>query len=119
MHDPIGSHKPYRKTHLAQTHFHSKRVDNVQPNHANDLRKTGLAPTIYPTIGELWKGQDEKRILIKKNNLKSTKEKYKYLYFVTFSRYFSTSIHSVTSKQKNHFISLGREYKRIDIYSIT
>ena len=30
------------------------------PEHANALRKAGLAPPDFPTVGDLWKMQDEK-----------------------------------------------------------
>ena len=46
----------------------------------------GLAPPIFPTIGELWKIQDEKRILRMKNNLKSTKEKTEMSIFALHTR---------------------------------
>ena len=39
------------------------------------LREAGPAPPIFPTIGELWKDQGEKRILTKKMTLMSTKIK--------------------------------------------
>ena len=40
--------------------LHSEGVDKVYPDHANALRKTGLAPPDFPTMGDLWKMQDEK-----------------------------------------------------------
>ena len=43
-----------------KTSFHSERVDNVYPDHSNALCRAGLAPPIFPTMGELWKGQHEK-----------------------------------------------------------
>ena len=46
----LTSLKPY---------FHSERVDNVYPDYTNNLHKTGLAPPIVPTMGELQKGQDK------------------------------------------------------------
>ena len=39
--------------------FHSEGVVEIYPDHANALCKAGLAPTIFPTMGELWKNQDE------------------------------------------------------------
>ena len=42
-----------------KTYFRSERVDNVYPDYTNNLHKTGLAPPIVPTMGELRKGQDE------------------------------------------------------------
>ena len=29
-------------------------VDSIYPDHANALRKAGLAPSVFPTMGELW-----------------------------------------------------------------
>ena len=33
--------------------FKFARVENVYPDHANALQNTGLAPPIFPTMGEL------------------------------------------------------------------
>ena len=39
----LTSHKPS---------FHYKRVESVYPDHANSLRKAGLAPSVFPKMGE-------------------------------------------------------------------
>ena len=39
--------------------------DMIYPAHANALCKAGLAPPVFPKIGELWGKQDEK---VEKNN---------------------------------------------------
>ena len=43
--------------------FRSNRLDSVYPNCANALRELVLAPSIFPTMGELWKENYEKWIL--------------------------------------------------------
>ena len=35
-------------------------VESIYPAHAKALRKSGLAPSVFPTMGELWEKQDEK-----------------------------------------------------------
>ena len=38
----------------------SEGVDKIYPDHANALRKAGLAPPNFPKMGELWKICNEK-----------------------------------------------------------
>ena len=38
----------------------AEAMDTIYPAHANALRKVGLAPPVLPTIGDLWRKQDEK-----------------------------------------------------------
>ena len=38
----------------------AEAVDMIYPSHANALRKAGLAPPVFPTMGDLWRKQDEK-----------------------------------------------------------
>ena len=40
--------------------IHSERVDKIYPNHINALRKAGLTPHNFLTMGDLWSKQDEK-----------------------------------------------------------
>ena len=40
--------------------IHTEAVDNIYPAHANALLKAGLAPSVFPTMGDLWRNQDEK-----------------------------------------------------------
>ena len=54
--------------------IHSEGVDIIYPEHANALHKVGLAPSNFPTMGNLWSKQDEK-VDIKKKNQTSTKRK--------------------------------------------
>ena len=37
-----------------------KGVDKVYPEDVNALRKVGLAPLDFPTMGDVWSNQDEK-----------------------------------------------------------
>ena len=38
----------------------AEAVDTIYPAHANALRKSVLAPPVFPTMGDLWGKQDEK-----------------------------------------------------------
>ena len=40
--------------------IHAEAVDKIYPSHANSIRKAGLAPPVFPTMGDLWIKQDEK-----------------------------------------------------------
>ena len=55
--------------------MHSKRVDCVYPDHANDLHEAGLATSIFSTIRELWKDRDEKIDHDKENDPPTEKRK--------------------------------------------
>ena len=70
------------KTHLAQTHFHSEIMDNFYPDHVNTLCEAGLAPPSSPTMGELWKSQDEKMDIEKEKEPGVNKQKTKMSNFV-------------------------------------
>ena len=72
---PLGILNCLAKLNSRKLSFRSEIVENVYPDHLNALRKVGLAHPIFPTMGELWKGQDEKWILRKKENPESTKRK--------------------------------------------
>ena len=82
-----------------ESSFHSERVDNVYPNHVNALCEAGLAPPIFLTMGELWKGQDEKTDIEKEKEPGVNKKKNRNVYIcVACSCCFSTSIHRVIDK---------------------
>ena len=69
--------------------IHAEAVDNIYPAHANSLRKAGLAPPVFPTMGDLWRKQDEKVEIEKELDVR--KKKNINVYFcVAYSRYFST-----------------------------
>ena len=38
----------------------AEAVDTIYPDHVNALRKAGIARTVFPTMGYLWRKQDEK-----------------------------------------------------------
>ena len=57
---PSGVLNRLAKLTLRNPSFHSKAVDKIYPDHVNALRKAGLAPPIFPTMGALWRKQDEK-----------------------------------------------------------
>ena len=80
----------------------AEAVDTIYPAHANDLRKAGLAPTVFPTMGELWEKQDEK---VEKNKERdvSVKKNINVYFCVAYSRYFSTAIHRVIDRLKKSF----------------
>ena len=87
--------------------INSKYVDYVYTNNDNDLRKAGLAPN----MGALWRYQDEKIDSDKENDPDTDKKKNINVYFcVTYSRYFSMSIHRVIWRLKNHLIYLIQEH---------
>ena len=82
--------------------LHSEGVDKVYPDHANALRKAGLAPPNFPTMGDLWRNQDEKVDIEKEQDVR--KKKNRNVYFcVSYSRSFSTSIHRVINRLKRSF----------------
>ena len=57
---PSGFLNCFSKLTSRKPSLHSEEVDKVYPDHANALRKAGLAPPDLPTMGDLWKMQDEK-----------------------------------------------------------
>ena len=87
--------------------FQSEGVDNVYPDHANDLHEAGLflpnLPKIYGQFN-IKNGYWEWKITWSQQN-----EKRNFYFCVTCSRYFSTSIHMVITKLINHLIFLGWE----------
>ena len=48
------------KLTLRNPSIHSEAVDKIYPAHANNICKAGLVPPIFPTMGYLWRNQDEK-----------------------------------------------------------
>ena len=80
MRDNIRSPKPPSKPTSRKTSFQSKRVDNVYPDHANDLHEASLASPISLKMGELWKGQDGKMNLDKEKYPEVNKNKNRNVY---------------------------------------
>ena len=77
-------------------------VDSIYPAHANALRKAGLAPSVFPTMGKLWGKQDEKLEKNKERDVSVNKNRNVY-FCVAYSRYFSTAIHRVIDRLKKSF----------------
>ena len=50
------------KLNLWTSETNSKLVDAVYPDHVNALRKAGLAPFIFPTMGYLWRESKLKNV---------------------------------------------------------
>ena len=57
---PSGFMNRLAKITSQKPSLHYEEVDKVYPDHKNSLREAGLAPPNFPTIGYLWKIQDEK-----------------------------------------------------------
>ena len=82
--------------------IHAEAVDKIYPAYANALCKAGLAPPVLPTMGDLWRKQDEKVEIQKEQDVRE--EKNRNVYFcVAYSRYFSMSIHRVIYRLKKSF----------------
>ena len=68
--------------------LHSEGVYKVYPDHANALRKAGLAPPDFPTMGYLWKMQDENLETENEKEPDVNKKKNRNVYFcVAYSRF--------------------------------
>ena len=93
------------KLTLRNPSIHAEAVDKIYPAHANALRKAGLAPHVFPTMGDLWRKQDEKVDIEKEQ---SFSKKNRNVYFcVAYSHYFSTSIYRVIYRLKIHLTLHG------------
>ena len=77
-------------------------MDSIYLAHANALRKAGLAPSVFLTMGELWEKQDEKLEKNKERDVSVKKNRNVY-FCVAYSRYFSTAIHRVIDRLKKSF----------------
>ena len=81
MRDTVRIPKPPSKTHLLhKPDYHFRRVDSVYLDNANELRETGLAYSIYPTMGEWWKDKDKNVPWKGKWRYYQQKEKKKYIF---------------------------------------
>ena len=98
---------------------HSEGVEKIYPNHANALRKTGLAPPIFPTMGELWKNKYENMDIENEKEPDVNRNKNRNVYLcIAYSRYFSTSIHRVTNKLKTFNLYWMRVRMSYHIFNI-
>ena len=82
--------------------IHSEGAEKIYPNHANALRKAGLASYNFPTMGDLWSKQDKKVDIEKEPDVNKKRNRNAY-FCVAYSRYFSTSIHRVINRLKEYF----------------
>ena len=57
---PSGVLNCFSKLTSRNPSINSEVVDKIYPNHVNALCKAGLAPPNFPTMGYLWRKQDEK-----------------------------------------------------------
>ena len=51
---PLGVLNRLDKITSRKPSIHSQGVDKIYPNHANGLRKAGLVPPNFLTMGDLW-----------------------------------------------------------------
>ena len=59
--------------------IHAEVVDRIYPANANAFRKAGLAPSFFPTMGDLWRNQYEKVEFEKEQDV--IKKENRYVYF--------------------------------------
>ena len=91
----LTSQKPY---------LSDEGVDKVYPHHVNALCEAGLEPPNFPTMGDLWKIQDEKMDNNKEKEPDINRNKNINLYFcVAYSGNFLTYIHRVINRRKNQY----------------
>ena len=57
---PLGVLNRLDKITSRQPSIHSEGVDKIYPDHVNALRKAGLVPPNFLTMGDLWRKQDTK-----------------------------------------------------------
>ena len=86
---PSGVFNRLAKLTSSKPSIRVSAVDTIYPAHANALLKAGLAPPVFPTMGELWGKQYEK---LEKNKYHDVSvKKNRNVYFcVAYSHYFST-----------------------------
>ena len=53
----------------------TEAVDKIYPAHVNALRKAGLAPPAFPTMGDLWRKQYEKVDIEKEQDVSEKKKR--------------------------------------------
>ena len=54
---PSGFFNRLAKLTSRKPSIRAAAVDTIYPAHANALRKAGLAPPVFPTMGELWENR--------------------------------------------------------------
>ena len=96
---PSGVLNRLAKLNSRNPSIHAEAADKIYPDHANALRKAGLAPPVFATMGDLRRKQDEKVYNEKEQDVSKKKNRNVYI-CVAYSRYFSTSIHRVIESLK-------------------
>ena len=99
---PSGVFNRLAKLTSRKPSIQAAAVDSIYPDHANALRKVGLATSVFPTMGELWEKQDEKLEKNKERDISVKKNKNVY-FCVYYSRYSSAAIHRVINSLKKSF----------------
>ena len=84
---PSGVLNHLAKLTSSKPSIQAEAVDTIYPAHANALRKAGLAPPVFPTMGYLWRSQDEKVDIEKEQDISVKKNRNVY-FCVAYSRYF-------------------------------
>ena len=102
---PSGVLNSLAKLTLRNPSIHAEVLDKIYPAHVNALRNASLSPHVFPTMGDLWRKQDEKVDIEKEQ---SFSKKNRNVYFcVAYSHYFSTSIYRVIYRLKSHLTLHG------------
>ena len=70
---PSGVLKRLAKLTSRNPSIHAEAVDKIYPAHENVLRKAGLEPPVFPTMGDLWIKQDEKVEIEKEQDISEKK----------------------------------------------
>ena len=84
---PSGVLNPLAKLTSRKISVHSKGVDKVYPDHVNVLRKAGLSPSNFLTMGDLRSKQDEK-VDMKKEQDVNKKKNINIYFFCVYSHFF-------------------------------
>ena len=82
---PSGVFNPLAKLTSRMPSIQAAAVDPIYLAHANALRKAGRAPSVSPTMGELWEKQDEKLEKNKERDVSVKKNRNVY-FCVAYSR---------------------------------
>ena len=72
---PLGVPNRLAKLTSRKTSFNSEGVDKIYPDHANTLRKAGLSPPNFPTMGDFWSKQDERSYIEKEPDVRKKKNR--------------------------------------------
>ena len=73
--DPLGFLNRLAKLTSRKPSTHYEAVEKIYPDHENALRKAGLTLPILPTMGDLWRKQDEKLDMEKEQDRRKNKNR--------------------------------------------